>query len=96
MCRKIPNSKCVCLLLKPKECIYKATIVPAVIVILGLCRRISHRIHNNAIDCSICMTEIPVSEANCEEASDYVLHFCGLDCYARWKELCENSKETAH
>jgi hypothetical protein len=34
---------------------------------------------------SVCFKEIPVSEALNEEAVDYVLHFCGLECYAKWK-----------
>lgn len=38
------------------------------------------------VACEICLKEIPWSEATSEEAVDYVLHFCGLDCYARWKE----------
>lgn len=38
------------------------------------------------VECAICSAEIPVSEAMNEEATDYVLHFCGLDCYAKWKE----------
>jgi hypothetical protein len=21
-----------------------------------------------------------------EEATDYILHFCGLDCYAKWRK----------
>jgi Domain of unknown function (DUF3330) len=37
------------------------------------------------IECAVCSKEIPVSEAMNEEATDYVLHFCGLDCYAKWK-----------
>jgi YHS domain-containing protein len=28
--------------------------------------------------------EIPPSEAHCAEAEDYVLYFCGLDCYREW------------
>jgi hypothetical protein len=36
------------------------------------------------VKCEICLTEIPASEAHCAEAEDYVLHFCGLDCYREW------------
>jgi len=36
------------------------------------------------ISCHICQHEIPLSEAVVREASDYVAHFCGLDCYASW------------
>lgn len=34
--------------------------------------------------CTICREEVPMSEAMNVEASDYVAHFCGLDCYQRW------------
>ena len=42
------------------------------------------------IACDICLKEIPASAAKNEETSDYVFHFCGIDCYAKWKES-ENS-----
>lgn len=29
--------------------------------------------------------EISLSEAVVPEALDYVVHFCGLDCYERWR-----------
>jgi hypothetical protein len=29
--------------------------------------------------------EVPVSEAVVPEAVDYVVHLCGLECYARWR-----------
>ena len=38
------------------------------------------------VACEVCRTEIPISEAKNEEAVDYVLYFCGLDCYAKWKD----------
>ena len=34
--------------------------------------------------CEACMKEIPLSEAKSDEASDYVVYFCGLDCYQTW------------
>ena len=36
------------------------------------------------IACEICRTQVPISEAKSEEAVDYVLYFCGLDCYEKW------------
>jgi hypothetical protein len=33
----------------------------------------------------ICFREVPVSEATVPEATDYVVYFCGLDCYELWK-----------
>ncbi len=38
------------------------------------------------VKCEICLKEIPQSEAKIREASDYVLYFCGLDCYEKWQE----------
>jgi len=38
------------------------------------------------IDCDICMKEIPESVALSEEGQDYVLHFCGIECYTKWKQ----------
>jgi hypothetical protein len=41
--------------------------------------------HGSAtIACSACKDEVLVTEALSFEASDYVAHFCGLDCYQRW------------
>jgi uncharacterized protein (DUF736 family) len=36
------------------------------------------------LSCELCLEEIPVSEAKSEEATDYVVYFCGLDCYQQW------------
>lgn len=38
------------------------------------------------IQCEICMIEIPVSEVMSSEALDYVMHFCGLECYDQWSK----------
>ncbi|SEM69988.1 DUF3330 domain-containing protein [Nitrosomonas marina] len=38
------------------------------------------------VACEVCLKEIPLSEAKSSEASDYVLHYCSLECYAKWKE----------
>lgn len=37
------------------------------------------------IACEICMKEVPITEAIVPEAVDYVMHFCGLECYEKWK-----------
>lgn len=44
------------------------------------------------VECEVCLKEIPVSEAKMDEAADYVHHFCGLECYARWR--AQDAKET--
>ena len=36
--------------------------------------------------CAVCEHEVPLSEAVVREASDYMVHFCGLECYERWRK----------
>jgi len=38
------------------------------------------------IACEICLKQVPKSETKVDEANDYVLYFCGLDCYEKWRE----------
>ena len=40
------------------------------------------------VACEICLKEVPTSEATVPEATDYVVHFCGLECYEKWKNQC--------
>ena len=45
------------------------------------------------VECSQCLKEIPASEAKSAEGTDYVVHFCGLECYDRWiKEKQDKEK----
>jgi hypothetical protein len=37
------------------------------------------------VACEVCLKEVPKSEATSPEATDYVIHFCGIDCYERWR-----------
>lgn len=37
------------------------------------------------VACEMCLKEVPISEATVPEALDYVAHFCGLECYEKWK-----------
>ena len=37
------------------------------------------------LPCTVCQHEIPVSEALVAEVTDYLVYFCGLDCYERWR-----------
>lgn len=39
---------------------------------------------NEKVECEICLKEIPISESKSSEATDYVIHFCGLECYEKW------------
>ncbi len=45
------------------------------------------------LPCEVCVTEIPVSEAVSEEATDYVVYFCGLDCFDQWSKQVGQRKE---
>jgi len=38
------------------------------------------------IPCDVCRKEVPLSEAMIPEAEEYVAHFCGLECYEKWKQ----------
>ncbi len=38
------------------------------------------------LECRVCLEEIPASEKDSAEATDYVAHYCGLACYAQWRE----------
>lgn len=38
------------------------------------------------VKCEVCLKEVPKSEAKIAEAQDYVMHFCGLDCYEKWEK----------
>lgn len=37
------------------------------------------------VSCEVCKKEVPQSSAVDFEVGDYVAHFCGLECYAQWK-----------
>ena len=37
------------------------------------------------IACEMCLKEVPITEAKVPEATDYFVHFCGLECYEKWK-----------
>jgi uncharacterized protein DUF3330 len=41
------------------------------------------------VTCKVCLKEVPISEAKVPEATDYVLHFCSLECYNKWKNQRE-------
>lgn len=41
------------------------------------------------VPCDVCHHDIPLSEAFVAEATDYVVHFCGLECYDRWRRRRE-------
>ncbi|MDR4517307.1 MAG: DUF3330 domain-containing protein [Nitrosomonas sp.] len=43
------------------------------------------------VACEVCLKEIPASEAKSGEGSDYVLHYCSLECFAKWE--AQNEKK---
>jgi len=48
------------------------------------------RVEEVALDrlpCEIALGDLPSPEAFPAEATDYVIHFFGLNCYARWRTL---------
>ena len=44
------------------------------------------------VSCDVCLKEIPKSEAQSAEVQDYVLYFCGLECYQQWSQQREDEK----
>ncbi|MDJ0881875.1 MAG: DUF3330 domain-containing protein [Gammaproteobacteria bacterium] len=45
------------------------------------------------VACSQCLKEVPQSEAMVPEASEYVAHFCGIECYNLWLEKQKEEQE---
>ena len=43
------------------------------------------RAGSEIVSCDVCLKQVPVSEAIAPESADYFAHFCGLDCYEKWK-----------
>ena len=43
------------------------------------------------VNCEICLKEVPRSEAQVSEVQDYVMYFCGLDCYDKWHQQNSNN-----
>lgn len=42
------------------------------------------------LQCEVCMTEVPASVAQSVEGTDYVHHFCGLECLGLWRARKEH------
>lgn len=41
------------------------------------------------VACEVCFKEIPISEAKSGKATDYIVYYCGLDCYDKWQKQDE-------
>jgi hypothetical protein len=38
------------------------------------------------VECQVCHRQLPAAQALRQEADDYVLWFCGSNCYRKWQE----------
>ena len=47
--------------------------------------KVNKRDYQDKIPCEICLKEVPPSEAEISEASDYIRYYFGVDCFAIWK-----------
>ncbi|CAG0930194.1 MAG: hypothetical protein EFKGCFLK_01173 [Rhodocyclaceae bacterium] len=45
------------------------------------------------LECEMCLKEIPASAAFTPEGSEYVGHFCGIDCYQAFLRLQREAAE---
>ena len=50
------------------------------------------KLSDDQISCEICMKEIPATNAKSVEMNDYIVHFCGLECYAKWQHQDEKDE----
>lgn len=45
----------------------------------------------NLVSCNICHREVPHAESLGVEGQDYLLYFCGPDCYGQWQHGTEEN-----
>ena len=45
------------------------------------------------VACEICLNEVPISSAKNEEVQDYVIYFCGIECFGEWKQGEKNLEQ---
>jgi len=38
------------------------------------------------VACAVCLKALPLSEATSVKATDYIVYYCGLECYDQWKK----------
>jgi len=46
------------------------------------------------VACEVCFKEIPLSEATSVKATDYIVYYCGLECYDKWKKQTEKTESS--
>lgn len=55
-----------------------------------------HLRHGNgqaSVACATCRKDVPASAARTFEGEDYVVYFCGIDCYDRWRQRRNDSPD---
>jgi hypothetical protein len=45
------------------------------------------------VACEVCLAEIPESVAMSSEGDEYTQHFCGIECYNKWRETQKQKEE---
>ncbi len=38
------------------------------------------------VACKTCLKEFPKADGHITEVDDYVINFCGLECYEKWQK----------
>lgn len=51
------------------------------------------QLQGGMVECEVCLKEIPASGAMNDETSGYMMYFCGLECYGKWKQLSEENND---
>jgi hypothetical protein len=46
------------------------------------------------VSCSVCRRQLPAEEALQHEGEDYMLWFCGLECYNSWKREQDSGSDS--
>lgn len=46
----------------------------------------------STVDCGVCCREVPLDAAFTPAGADYVVYFCGLDCYRRFTERAAHDR----
>lgn len=48
------------------------------------------------LTCEECCAQVPGDEAITEEGTEYVMYFCGIDCYDTWHRRCGEDLQLDH
>jgi hypothetical protein len=48
------------------------------------------------LNCAVCLKEVPADAIKVTDAQDYVLHFCGLECFETWRrQAAQRGKQSS-